>query len=269
MNNEKKSSLFISSAFALKVTNRAEILLHISISFSKKYFKFRFQESLIMRNAKNISRIIGSLLLVQLTGLIAPFAMLHPIIRTDFLESAAGSSTQIKAAVLLLLANCALTIAISIAAFPVFREYSSAAAVLLVSLSVIMFSLQAVDNAHLMAMLSLSQEYVQSSGRDEIFQTLSPIIRSTRIWSHYPELLAIDSWICALYGFLYRFALVPRVIAVFGLITVLLHFTAIPLPLFLGYGGVTLLGVPMAASHITLASWLIVKGFREQPAILE
>jgi hypothetical protein len=216
-----------------------------------------------MRDAKSIGRIVGILLFIQLAGLIVPFVLLHPMTTTDFLINAAASSSQIKLAVLLFFANCALTIGISIAAFPVFREHSPATAVLLVALSVIMFSLQAVDNAHLMAMLSLSEEYVRTGGSAEFFQTLSAVVRSTRRWAHYAELVAIDSWICALYSLLYRFALVPRALAVFGLTTVLLHFAAIPLPLLLGYSGMTLFGVPMALSHISLALWLIVKGFED------
>lgn len=210
----------------------------------------------------NIGRIIGALLLVQLAGLIVPFVLLHPMTTTDFLANAAGNSSQIKVAVFLLFANCALTLGISIVAFPVFRERSEGAAVLLVAVSVIMFSLQAVDNAHLMSMLSLSEQYVRAGGSDELFQMLAAVARSTRKWVHYSELLAIDSWICVLYGLLYRFRLVPRALAAFGLITVLLHFTAIPLPLLLGYSGVTLLGVPMAFSHAALAIWLLAKGFK-------
>jgi hypothetical protein len=78
---------------------------------------------------------------------------------------------------------------------------------------------------------------------------------------HYSELLAIDAWIFLLYISLYRFALVPRTLAAFGLITVMLHFTAIPLRGFLGYSLLTSLGVPMALSHIALAVWLMAKGF--------
>jgi hypothetical protein len=216
-----------------------------------------------MKTAKNTGRIVGIMLLVQLAGLIVPFALLHPMTNTAYLENAAGYSFQIKTAVLLLLANCALTIGISVTAFPVFRQYSSAVAVLLTALSAIMFALQAVDNAHLMSMLSLSQEYARKSNSQELFQTLSAIVRSTRRWTHYSELLVIDSWIFALYASLHHFAIVPRWVSAFGLITVLLHFTAIPLPLFLGYSGLTPLGVPMALSHITLAIWLIIKGFEE------
>jgi hypothetical protein len=219
-----------------------------------------------MKSVKNTSRLIGIMLLIQIAGLIVPFALLHPVANAGFLENAAAYSVQIKIAVLLLLANCALTIGISVKAFAVFRRYSLAAAVLLSVLSAIMFCLQAVDNAHLMSMLSLSQEYVQRTGSDEAFQTLSAIVRATRRWTHYAELLVIDSWIFALYALLYRFAVVPRWLSAFGLITVLLHFAAIPLPLLLGYSGLTPLGVPMALSHITLAIWLIVKGFEERRA---
>jgi len=53
-------------------------------------------------------------------------------------------------------------------------------------------------------------------------------------------------------------------LAAFGLITVVLHFTGIPLPLFLGYGSVTLMGATMALSHLTLAVWLVTRGFGER-----
>jgi hypothetical protein len=114
-------------------------------------------------------------------------------------------------------------------------------------------------------MLSLSQSYSQAGeqGGDELFQSLAALVGTTRRWSHYSVLLAIDGWILLLYSILYRFSLVPRAVAVFGLITVMLHFSGIPLRGFLGLGLVTPMGVPMALSHITLATWLVIKGFDE------
>ncbi len=220
-----------------------------------------------MRSAKSMGRIIGILLLVQLAGLIVPFVLLHPLTTgpKGFLANAAGASFQIKVAVFLLFANCALTIGIAIAALPVFREYSEAMALWLVVLSVIMFLLQAVDNIHVLSMLSLSQQYAEAGGPAELFQTFAAVVGSTRRWAHFTELLVIDCWIFLLYCVLYRFALVPRALAAFGLITVMLHFIGIPLPGFLGYSIVTLMGVPMAFSHIALAIWLMVKGFGGEP----
>lgn len=218
-----------------------------------------------MRSAKSTGRIIGMLLLAQLAGLTVPFILLLPLTKgpSEFLTNAAGISFQIKVAVFLLFANCALTIGISIAAFPVFRQYSHSMALLLVAVSVIMFSLQAVDNAHLLSMLSLSQQYAQAGGRDELFQTLAAVLGANRRWVHFSELVVIDAWMFVLYSLLCRFALVPRALAAFGLITVVLHFTGIPLLLFLGYRSVTLMGATMGLSQIALALWLMARGFAE------
>jgi len=153
---------------------------------------------------------------------------------------------------------------ISIAAWPVFRQYSERMALWLVAASVIMFALQAVDNAHILSMLSLSQQYAEAGGPDGLFQTLAAVVGSTRRWVHFTELLVIDSWIFLLYSVVYRFALVPRALAAFGVLTVMLHFTGIPLPAFLGYSIVTLMGVPMGLSHLALALWLMAKGFAER-----
>jgi len=218
-----------------------------------------------MRSAKSTGRLIGMLLFLQLAGLIVPFVLLLPLTTgpRNYLANAVGSSFQIKLAVFLLFANCALTIGITIAAFRVFRQYSEAMALWLLAASVMMFLLQAVDNVHVLSMLSLSQQYAQAGGPDELFQTLAAVVGSTRRWAHFAELLLIDCWIFSLYCILYRFALVPRALSAFGLITVASHFTGIPLRGFLGYGLVTPMGVPMALCHMTLAIWLMVKGFDE------
>ena len=219
-----------------------------------------------MRSAMRTGRITGILLFVQLAGLIVPFVLLQPLTTgpQNYLANAVGSSLQIKVAVFLLFLNCALTIGITIAAFPVFRHYSEAMALWLLVVSVIMFLLQAVDNVHVMSMLSLSQQYTEASVRDDLFKTLAAVVGSTRRWAHFTELLVIDCWIFLLYSVLYRFSVVPRAIAAFGVITVILHFTGIPLRGFLGYSLVTPMGVPMALSHVTLATWLLAKGFGER-----
>jgi hypothetical protein len=209
---------------------------------------------------------IGILLLVQLAGLIVPFILLHPLIRPPgFLENAAGSSFQIKMAVFLLFANGALTIGIAIAALPVFSQYRYRMALWLLALSVIWFSLQAVDNAHVLSMLSLSQEYAKAGAANaDLFQGLGAVVGAARKWAHYTELLVIDGWMFVFYSLLWRSALAPRALTAFGLITVTLHTTGITLPLFLGYRSVMLMGVPLAVSHVAVALWLIVRGFDER-----
>lgn len=216
-----------------------------------------------MKSAKRIGRVIGLLMLVQLSGLIVPFVMLLPIAQgpSGFLADSAAHAFQIRLGAILLIANCALTIGISISAFPIFRQYSEALAILLVGVSVIMFSLQAVDNSHILSMLSLSQRFAEDGGQNDLLQILAATVGSTRKWAHHSELVAIDAWIFIFYSMLYRFRAVPRGLALFGILTVLLHFTGIVVPLWLGYPSVTLLGATMALGHIVLGFWLAVKGF--------
>ena len=222
-----------------------------------------------MRTDRSLSRVIGGLLLLQITGFILPFVLLLPLATgpQEALANAAGAATQIKLAVVLLFANCALTIGISIAAFQVFRQHSESMAFWLLVASVIMFLLQAVDNVHVLSMLSLSQEYARAGGQDASLQQLATAVGTTRRWAHLTEIVSIDAWIGLLYATLYRFALVPRPLSILGLLTVTLHFIGIPLRSFLGYGPVALMGVSMAVSHVALATWLITKGFdqRDRP----
>jgi hypothetical protein len=209
-------------------------------------------------------RWVGVLSVVQLAGLIVPFAMLHPLAIGAFLPAAAGAAGQIQAATFLLLANCGLGIAIAIALWPVIQKHSSAMATLLVAIGAIMFTLQAVDNGHIMSMVSLSGRYVDAGGPSEPYQTLAVVAGSARKWVHYWELFAIDAWIFTLHLILFRFALVPRALAGFGLLTVAVHLSSITLPMLLGYPGVMALGAVMALGHLALAGWLIAKGFQDR-----
>jgi hypothetical protein len=218
-----------------------------------------------MTPAKSVGRTIGMLLFVQLVGLTLPFILLMPMTTTaGSLENAAGLAFQIRVAVLLLFANGALTIGIAIAAFPVVREYGYRMALWFLALSVIWFSMQAVDNAHILSMLSLSQRYAEEGASNpELFGALGALVRSSRGWAHYTELLVIDTWFFVFYGLLFRFSLVPRPLAGFGLVMVIVHAAGITLPRFIGYSSVPPLGFSLALSHLALGSWLIAKGFDE------
>jgi hypothetical protein len=217
-----------------------------------------------MTPAKSVGRTIGMLLLVQLLGLSLPFILLMPAVTTGFLETAAGLASQVRIAVLLLFALGALTIGIAIAAFPVVREHSDGMALGLLAVSIIWFSLQAVDNAHILTMLSLSQRHVEGGASNaELFGALGELARSTRRWVHYTELLVIETWFFVFYGLLFRLSLVPRTLAGFGLIMVLVHAVGITLPMFVGFGATPALGFSLALSHLAVGGWLVAKGFDE------
>jgi hypothetical protein len=217
-----------------------------------------------MRSAKSVGRIIGILLFVQLAGLTIPFILLMPAATPDYLDVDAGMAFEIKLAVFLLFVNAVVTMGIGIAGFPVFRDRGIRYALWFLAFSVIWFVIQAVDSAHILSMLSFSRQYAESAGANaELFRIMGTEIRATRVWVHYTELFVIDAWFALLYSLLLRFGLVPRWLAGFGLLAVVLHTAGIPLAVFIGYPSILPLGFSLAMSHTAIGGWLAIKGFPE------
>lgn len=220
-----------------------------------------------MRSAKSSGRITGILLLLQLAaGLTIPFILLRPLIpgSPEFLTAAAENAFQIRSAVLLAFVGGALTLSLGITALPVFRRYSQALAFGFLAVCVISCTLDAVHNATVMTMLSLSQKYVGGGAADAgLYQAVGSAVASTRRWAHYTQLVAIGGWIFVFYASLLRFGLIPRLLAALGLIGIVLQFTGVTLPVFLGYSPVGLMALPLLPIQIAVAVWLIVKGFNE------
>jgi hypothetical protein len=216
----------------------------------------------MMLSARGRGRLVGGLTFLQLLGLIVPFVLLLPIVASPaaWLADAAASSTRIRTGVLLLLVNGAVTIGISIAAWPAVRRTSEALALWLVVLGALMFGVQVVDNVHVLSMLSLSQVHAAGGSGEDTLRAAALAIGTARRWAHLSELVVIDAWILVFYLNLIRARALPRLLSVFGLLTVASHFQAIPLPGFLGLGAVAVAGMPMALSHVATAGWLAAKG---------
>lgn len=210
----------------------------------------------------NTGRLVGALVLLQLAGLIVPFVLLDPTVKTNYLSVSPALAGTIKTAVFLLFANTAVTLAISLVAFPELRRYSERAPLLLFALSVVWVVMQSVDNAHILSMLSLSVRNADAPTTNaDMLNMLAAQVRSTRIWIHYTELLVIDVWMMVFYGTLFLFRLLPRSIGTIGFLAIAIHLFAIPLAMFIGYPNGGYLGASLAVSHLLIGGWLIAKGF--------
>lgn len=218
-----------------------------------------------MRTAQSTGRLIGVLLLLQLaTALMLPFILLHPLTTgtPNFLTAAADSSFQIRAAVLIFFVGGALTVSLGITALPVFRRYSNATALWFLIICVVSFTLDTVHSATALSMLSLSQEYVNGGiANPELYGALGATVASARRWAHFTQLVAIGGWIFIFYSSLLRFRLIPRVLAALGIIGIALQFTGVTLMMFLGYRIIGEMAMPLLPIQITVAVWLMVKGF--------
>jgi uncharacterized protein DUF4386 len=219
-----------------------------------------------MKSAKSTGRVVGILLLFQMAcGLVTPFVLWHPLIAGSpaFLASAAASSFRIRAGVFISFVGAGLAVAIAIAVFPIFRRYSHRIALAFLVVCAISCAIDAVQNAMVMSMLTLSQDYAKSVAPDmNVFTALGNVVATTRKWVHYTQLLGFGAWIFLFYASLWRFRLIPRALAVLGMIGILLQFTGVTLPGFLGYPNVTQMAMALAPIHVAAGLWLILKGFR-------
>lgn len=216
-----------------------------------------------MHSSSRQGRILGLLLFVQLAGLIVPFVMLRALYAPPgFLESAAHSATQVRWSLLLLLANGALTVAISLFAHPALRPSGRVLADALIVLGAAWFILQAVDNTHVRAMLALSQRSLESPGASrETLEALGALAASTRRTAHYTVLLMVGTWMLAFYSAIWRARLVPSAVAALGVLAAALHVAGVSLPVLLGYPGQLMVAPGLAVSHGVLIVWLLAKGF--------
>lgn len=225
-----------------------------------------------MDSATTKGRTIGLLVLLHLAvGLMVPFIMLDRVKRAaGLVAGAAAHPGEVRAAVLLLFLGSAIAIVITIAAFSIFRRHSQAMALWLLAVAIAGFTLQAVDNGAILSALSLSQEYAKAdASKMQLFQGLALLANSARKWTHYCSLLVMVGWISLFCGALYRFRLVPRLLAGLGIVASLLQIAGVTLRGFLGYPPETRLAVPLAPIYVALAVWLMLKGFKDHYRAVE
>src|SRR4051794_10657727 len=219
------------------------------------------------RSAFTIGRTVGILLLLQLTAaLTLPFILSKPITLGSpaFLTAVAAHSFQIRSAVLLSFVGSALTVYLGITAFQVFRLYSKSTALLFVVVCAVSCTLDVVQAGTIMSMLSISNEFITSGAADsELYQVVGAAVASTRRSAHMTQLLAIGAWMFVFYISLLRFKLVPRLLAVSGVIGITLQFIGVTVMMFLGYRSIGELAMPLLPIQITVAVWLIIKGFND------
>lgn len=222
-----------------------------------------------MRSGRTDGRITGILLLLQLAaGLMLPFILIKPMTSDvqGFLASATGSAPQIRAAVIVAFLGSALTVAIAITVWPVLRRRSERAALCLLAACVASLVMDSVHNAAVLSILSLRTEYAEAGTVDAGLHALGAAVASIRYWAHYTQLLFVGAWIFTFYGTMLRFALIPRVLSGLGLLRIALQFTGVTLPAFLGFRSIVAMAMPLAPIHLTVAAWLIWKGFKETAA---
>lgn len=225
-----------------------------------------------MQSPKTTGRIIGVLFLTHLvTGLMTPYILLQSLSAPkSFAVSALANPAQVRLAVMLLFLGGALTIAIAVTAWPVFRDYARALGMWVLALATANFALQCAEIAGYMTMFTFGQEYAKAAAADvALYNVVGVAVRLAWKWAHYSHLLIMVSWMFILFVTLWRSRLVPKVLAGLAMLTALMQITGITLPQFIPYPSPApmAMGVPLAFAYVALAGWLMWRGFSAPPAL--
>lgn len=220
-----------------------------------------------MSRSKSAARwIAGFLLLMIGLGPVVNFGLVGDAFHAPggFLVNAAAHAFNVRLAFALDLLLASAALAIAIAAWPVIRAQGERFAVTLVALGAACLVLGAVENIGIQSMLSLSQAYAGATSPDPaLYEALRGSVAATRNWSHYTRLVFMSAFFFALFAALFRFTLVPRLLAGFGMLGAVLQAFTVGRPLF-GYPVIFPLLWPIGMAMLALAGWLLVKGIRQQ-----
>lgn len=214
----------------------------------------------------NAGRMAGVLILVQgIGGYIVNFGLIAPATAPPgFLVNAAPHALRVGMTALLGMFMGALATAIAITVWPVFRKHSERMALSFLALAVAALALAVVENGRLMSMLSLSQAYAASGAADAAaFEGLRGVVAAARNWAHFTHLIVGGSTFFVLFATCFRFALIPRAIAAFGMAAAALQMATVSMPLLGGHVVFPLLA-PAGIANLALAVWLLAKGFADK-----
>lgn len=222
-----------------------------------------------MNSNRKRAIVIGVLFIAAAVFSVLGLVSYGPILSNpDYMITGPTSENQIVLGGLFELLTAAAVAGIAITFFPVLRKRNESAALGYVGFRLLEAVLIIMGLVSLLALLNLRQAFVSGNLVDvPSLQTADELLRSVHAWAFIlgPNfMLGINT---LLYSYLlYRMKIVPRAIAVLGLVGAVTVFVAAILEMF---GVITqtsvqgvMLAIPVATYEMTLAVYLIVKGFK-------
>ncbi|MGO4498406.1 DUF4386 domain-containing protein [Paenibacillus sp. 2RAB27] len=211
---------------------------------------------------------VGILFIVAALTSIIGLILYNPLLNdANYLIQGAEHANQIKLGAIFELILVVSAIGTSILLFPLLRKHNESIALGYVCFRFLEAIVITIGIISMLSLLTLSQEFVNTvSPNESSFQPSGTLLIAIHDWTFLlgPNfLLGINTMMCSY--LLYKSKLVPRFISYMGLTGATLIFIAALLEIFsiitqLSTWG-AVLAIPVAAYEMTLAVWLLVKGF--------
>ena len=222
-----------------------------------------------MNDLKFASRWLAALIIAELVlGPFTNFTLLEPVFKGPggYLANAAPHAIALSSTALVSLALAVISSGVALLLWPVLKPLSERMALALAVLCAADIALAGFENISLLSMLSLSQAYVSAGAPDEVlYQALRGVVGAQRNWAHLIQLLLAGATLFAMYAAFYRFRLVPRWLAGFGVLAAVSQMIAVAKPTFGGWVVFAMLA-PLGIAQLLLLGWLLAKGLRPPEA---
>lgn len=221
-----------------------------------------------MHTNRQAATIVGVLYILAAVTAILGLILYGPILNgPDYLMKGAEHKNQVILGAMMELLLVCSAIGTAVGLFPYLRKYNESIALGYLCFRFLEAVLITIGIVSVLSLLTLSQKFVAAAAPNaSAFQASGTLLIAIHDWTFLlgPSfMLGVNT---AMYSYLlYTSRLVPRFLAVMGLTGATLVFLEAVLAMFGVLSQVSvwgaLLALPVAAYEITLAVWLIVKGF--------
>jgi len=212
-------------------------------------------------STKRVGQAVGWMLLVQMT--LAPivyFRMMTPLAPPEGILNAAPFVPQLRLAGVLGLLPGLLSLAVAVTVLPVLRQRSERMAFAYLALCTLGVATLAAETVSMRGMLALSLEYARAASPREWLETLRPMVRQAWLDAHFTNLVLAHCTVLLFGLLLFRFRLVPRLLAGLSIAASVVSMSTVAMPL-LGYPFSFRGIMPMAMVELAVVAWLIIRGF--------
>ena len=227
-----------------------------------------------MNAMQRTAKVAGILFILATAAGLAGTGVLGSALKApDFLSRLSMEGNRVLVSALLSFVAACGSASIAIALYPVLRRFNEGLALASVGFRLIEAVFYTVGTLCLLSIFALSQESAGVSGDAAIYiETLGRLLLTAKDLAGF--VLGVMAFCIGgglYYVVFYRTRLVPRWLSAWGLIALVLLFSAVLITLFDGApysvsGNLVFLASPIAVQEMVLAVWLIAKGFNKGAA---
>ena len=222
-----------------------------------------------MNSNQKAAKIVGVLFLLAAFSAVIGLLLYDPILNgSDYLIKGSAHANQVTLGALLELILVVSVVGTATTMFPILRKYNETIALWHVYFRFLEAVIITVGIISVLSLLTLSQNFVAAGVTNPAsYQASGILLKAIHDWTFMLGPLFMLGINTIMYSYIfYKSKLVPRFLSILGMSGAVMVFINALLVLFgiveqLSSWGI--LALPIAAFEMTLAVWLLVKGFNE------